>query len=84
MTEEATTLAGREETHGRPFPHLAEKAALLLAIALAILAGRWLWAETGLDPLPLWGISLCVLPLATLMLAEVLARIVQRLHVGRD
>jgi hypothetical protein len=86
MTEEAeaTTLAGRVETHGRPYPHLLEKAILLATIAAAIAAGQWMWANIDASPTLLWAASLCGLPLAATMTAEALGRIVQRVHVGRN
>ena len=41
----AGTLADRTETHGRPHPHLVEKACLLLTIISAVFVARWMWAE---------------------------------------
>lgn len=78
---DANTLAGLVETHGRPYPHLLEKAILLGSIAAAICAGNWMWFESGWPTFALWGMSLCGIPLLTLLVAEGLSRLVHRVHM---
>ena len=80
----AGTLAGRTETHGRPYPHLVEKACLLLTIISAVFAARWMWVEMDWPESLLWFATLCVLPIITLIIAEGFARIVQAVHSQSD
>ena len=81
---DATTLTGRQETHGRKYPGLLEKLALLITIAAAIMAGQWIWTESGWSAFALWPAIVCGLPLATLFIAEMLARVIQRIHTGSE
>ena len=80
----AGTLSGRTEIHGHPYPHLVEKACLLLAIISAVFAARWMWAEIDWSEPLLWFATLCVLPIITLITTEGLARIVQAVHSQSD
>ena len=79
-----TTLSGRQETHGRKYPDILEKLALLITIAIAIMAGQWIWTESGWSAFVLWPSIVCGLPLATLFFTETLARVIQRIHVGNE
>ena len=82
--EGRTTLIGREETHGRPYPTLLERLAFLVAIIGAVMVGQWMWAESDWAALALWPATICGLPLVTLIVAEMLAKIIQRIHVKRE
>tara|TARA_B100001250_G_scaffold385812_1_gene381841 strand:- start:66 stop:329 length:264 start_codon:yes stop_codon:yes gene_type:complete len=78
------TLINRQETHGRKFPGLIEKLGFVLAIALTILIGQWMWSESGWSTLVLWPVTVCGLPLGALLLGEMLARITQKVHVNGE
>ena len=82
--EGRTTLVGREETHGRPYPTLLERLAFLVAIIGAVMVGQWMWIESDWSTLALWPTTVCVLPLATLIVAEMLAKIIQRIHISSE
>ena len=82
--EGKTTLIGREETHGRPYPGLLEKIILLTLIVGAIMMGQWMWVESEWANTVLWPATICGLPLATLLVAEMLSRIIQRIHVNGE
>ena len=78
--EGATTLIGRSETHGRKFPHSLEMGGLLIAIAGAIFAGRWIWMDSGWEPMLLWPALVCGLPLAVVLTGEIIGRFIQIIH----
>ena len=78
--EGATTLIGRTETHGRKFPHFVEMGGLLIAIVGAIYAGRWIWIDSGWEPMLLWPALVCGLPLATVLTGEIFGRVIQKIH----
>ena len=78
------TLIGREETHGRRFPGYLEKIGLLISIAVVVMLGQWLWADSNLSETILWPATVCGLPICALLLGEVLARIIQRIHVNSE
>ena len=82
--EGRTTLVGREEAHGRPYPTLLERLAFLIAIIGAVMVGQWMWIESDWSTLALWPATVCGLPLATLIVAEMLAKIIQRIHVNSE
>ena len=82
--ESVTTLSGRQETHGRKYPDILEKLALLITIAAAIMAGQWIWTESGWSAIALWPAIICGLPLLTLFVAEMLARVIQRIHSDNE
>jgi hypothetical protein len=77
---EATTLMGRQETHGEKSGPFGERLALLTGLALTA-SGLWFGLpEIGLNPLNGVGLALSclLLPLATMMLSEALVRILGR------
>ena len=78
------TLIGREETHGRRFPGYLEKMGLLVSIVVAIMLGQWMWADSNWPEVVLWPVTVCGLPTITLLLGEVLARIIQRIHINGE
>ena len=78
------TLIEREETHGRPYPTLLERLAFLVAIIGAVIVGQWMWIESDWSTLALWPATVCGLPLATLIVAEMLAKIIQKIHVSSE
>ena len=80
----STTLSGRQETHGRKYPEILEKLVLLITIAVAIMAGQWIWTESDWSAITLWPAIICGLPLGTLFIAEMLARVIQRIHAGNE
>ena len=80
----ATTLAGRQETHGRKYPILLEKLVFLITITVAIMAGQWIWTESDWSTVALWPALICGLPLTTLFVAEMLGRAIQRIHIGNE
>jgi len=80
----AGTLVGREETHGRSYPHIAEKIGFILTLIGAIMAGLWAWNESGWPNHWLWVISICGLPLMTLVVSEGIGRIINTIHVNAD
>ena len=84
MIEGRTTLIGREETHGRPYPTLLERLAFLAPIIGAVMVGQWMWTESDWSALALWPATVCGLPLATLIIAEILAKIIQRIHLSSE
>ncbi len=76
----ATTLMGRQETHGEKSGPLGERLAFLTALTLVVF-GLWFGLpEIGLNPLEGigLGISCLLLPLTTMMLAEALVRTLGR------
>ncbi len=80
----AGTLIGREEEQGRPYPHIVEKMGLILAIAGAVIIGMWIWNDSGWANHWLWVSSICALPLLTLFVSEVIGRIINKIHVGKE
>ena len=78
------TLIGREETHGRRFPGYLEKIGLLISIAVVVMFGQWLWSDSNLSEAILWPVTVCGLPICALLLGEVLARMIQRIHVTSE
>ena len=83
-SEGKTTLIGREETHGRSYPGLLEKIILLPLIVGAVMVGQWMWVESDWANTVLWPATICGLPLATLLVAEMLSRIIQRIHMNGE
>ena len=83
-SEGITTLIGRDETHGRPYPGLLEKLVLLIFIVVAVMVGQWMWTESNWAVLLLWPVTVCGLPLGVLIATEILSRIVQRIHTSGD
>ena len=83
-SEGITTLIGRIETHGRPYPGLLEKLILLIFIVVAVMVGQWMWTESDWSVLVLWPATVCGLPLGALIATEILSRIVQRIHTSGD
>lgn len=81
---DAATLAGRQETHGRKYPEFLEKLGLLITISAAIMVGQWIWTESGWSVFALWPAIVCGLPLATLFIAEMIAKIIQRIHTDNE
>ena len=79
-----TTLIGREETHGRRFPTMMERLVFLISIVAAVFLGQWMWVESDWGNIVLWPATICGLPLATLLVAEMLSRIIQRIHVNGE
>ncbi|MDE0708383.1 MAG: hypothetical protein OSB33_05480 [Candidatus Poseidoniales archaeon] len=82
--EGAMTLVGRQETHGRRYPSFAERLSFLITIVTAVLIGRWVWIESDWSGSVLWPVTVCGLPLGALLLGEMLARVIQRIHVNGD
>ena len=78
------TLIGREETHGRRFPGYLEKIGLLISIAVAVMLGQWLWTDSNWSEAILWPVTVCGLPICALLLGEILARTIQRIHVNSE
>ena len=83
-SEGATTLIGRTETHGRPYPDILEKMILLTLIVVAVIAGKWMWVESDWSAFVLWPATICGLPLGTLVLTEILSRMIQGIHVSGE
>ena len=83
-SEGATTLMGRTETHGRPYPSLLEKMILLTLVVVAVMTGKWMWVESDWSAFVLWPATVCGLPLGTLILTDMLSRIIQRIHVSSE
>ena len=79
-----TTLIGRTETHGRPYPDILEKMILLTLIVVAVIAGKWMWMESDWSTFVLWPAIICGLPLGTLILTEMLSRIIQGIHASSE
>ena len=79
-----TTLIGREETHGRRFPTMMERLVFLISIVGAVFLGQWMWVEADWANTVLWPATICGLPLATLLVAEMLSRIIQRIHMNGE
>ena len=86
MVEEegATTLMGRTETHGRPYPGLLEKMILLTLVVVAVMTGKCMWVESDWSGFVLWPAIVCGLPLGTLILTEMLSRIIQGIHTSGE
>ncbi len=80
----AGTLAGRNETHGRSYPHIAEKIGFILTLIGAIISGLWIWDESGWPNHWLWISSICVLPLLILLVSEGIGRIINRIHFNDE
>jgi Na+/H+-translocating membrane pyrophosphatase len=78
------TLIGREETHGRRFPGILEKIGLLVSILATIMLGQWMWSDSNLPEIALWPVTVCGLPIIALLLGEILARIIQRIHINSE
>ena len=78
------TLIGREETHGRRFPGFLEKLGLLISIAATIMLGQWMWLDSSFPEIALWPVTVCGLPIIALLLGEILARIIQRIHTNGE
>ena len=83
-SEGTTTLIGRKETHGRTYPGLLEKLALLIFIVVAVMVGQWMWTESDWSVLILWPATVCGLPLSALITTEILSRIIQKFHVDNE
>jgi uncharacterized protein (DUF983 family) len=83
-SEDTTTLIGRKETHGRPYPGLLEKLILVILVVVAVMVGQWMWTESDWSALVLWPATVCGLPLSTLITTEILSRIVQVIHANSD
>ena len=79
-----TTLIGREETQGRRFPTMMERLAFVISIVVAVFLVQWMWVESDWGNTVLWPATICGLPLATLLVAEMLSRIIQRIHVNGE
>ncbi len=78
------TLIGREETHGRRFPGYMEKIGLLISIATTIMLGQWMWSDSSWPEIVLWPVTVCGLPIIALLLGEIMARIIQRIHTSGE
>ena len=83
-SEGPMTLIGRKETHGRRYPGLLEKMILLTLLVVAVITGKWMWVESDWSAVVLWPAIICGLPLGTLILTEMLSRIIQRIHVSSE
>ncbi len=79
-----TTLVGRQETHGRKYPSLIEKLVLLATIVTAIMAGQWIWTQSNWPAIAMWPAIVCGLPLGTLFVTEMLARVIQKINTGNQ
>lgn len=79
----SVTLLNRAESHGQKFPWFPEKLIFLLAIIGTVLLGQWMWVESVWEPLMLWPITICGLPLFAMFIAESLSRVVQAFHIRR-
>jgi len=79
----ATTLIRRDENPGAPYPQWIERLGLIGAIIGAVLLCQWLWSSSGLDTTLLWALSVCGLPLATLLISELFGRMVTAIHNSR-
>lgn len=84
VADGATTLIGREEKLGAPYPQWIERLGLIGAIIGAVLLCQWLWSSSELDTPLLWAISVCGLPLATLLISELFGRIITAIHHSRN
>ena len=78
------TLIGREETHGRRFPGFLEKIGLLVSIVVTIMLGQWMWSDSNWPEIALWPVTVFGLPIIALLLGEILARIIQRIHINSE
>tara|TARA_B110000438_G_scaffold253642_1_gene259384 strand:+ start:3070 stop:3330 length:261 start_codon:yes stop_codon:yes gene_type:complete len=82
--EGAMTLVGRQETHGRLYPSFTERLGFLITIVSAVLIGQWMWAESDWSSSILWPVTVCGLPLGAILFGEMLARVIQRIHINND
>jgi hypothetical protein len=80
----AGTLVGRDEEHGRPYPHFAEKIGLVLTLVGAVFAGMWIWNESGWSNHWLWVSSICLLPILTLFISEAIGRMINTIHANKE
>ena len=80
MVDDEINLIGREEKIGRRYPSITERIGMLLSISICIIVGRWLWLSSNLLSTVLWLTSICVLPIITLIMAELIGRFYQRIH----
>jgi hypothetical protein len=55
-----------------------EKLGVVALIAAAIYACRWMWLNEPMPDAVMWGFSICILPLAVLMLGEKWGRFIQK------
>jgi len=78
------TLIDREETHGRRFPGFLEKIGLLVSIVVTIMLGQWMWSDSNWPEIALWPVTVCGLPIIALLMGEILARIIQRIHTNGE
>jgi hypothetical protein len=82
--EGAKTLIGRKETHGRKYPNYLEKISLIFGLIAAVYIGQWMWLQSDWSSLALWSATLCGLPLVTMLIGELIARIVRKIHLIGD
>lgn len=82
--EGAKTLIGRKEIHGRKYPNYLEKISFIWGLIAAVYIGQWMWVQSDWSSLALWPATLCGLPLVTMLIGEMIARIVRKIHLIRD
>ena len=63
---------------GRAHPMWLEKAGVLALVVAAILIGRRMWLDEWLPEALMWPVSICMLPLAVVLLAEAWGRLLQK------
>jgi len=49
-----------------------------------VIAGKWMWVESDWSAFVLWPATICGLPLGTLVLTEILSRMIQGIHVSGE
>lgn len=67
-----------DDVIGKPHPMWLERAGVLALVSGAIFLGRWMWMNEPLSEPLMWIGSICVLPLAVLLLSESWGRFLQR------
>ena len=81
MVNDEINLIGREEKVGSIYPSIVEKIGMLLSISCCIIVGRWLWLSSNLPSTVLWFTSICLLPIIALVIAELIGRFCQNIHI---
>ena len=78
---QASTLLGRTESIGRKYPHLMERIALLVAIAIFIFGHQAVSEQTGEGLFSVFA-TYCLFPFILLFSTEMIGRFIQ--SMSRD
>ena len=73
---QASTLLGRTESIGRKYPHLMERIALLVAIAIFIFGHQAVSEQTGEGIFSVFA-TYCLFPFILLFSTEMIGRVIQ-------